>query len=274
MNINTSIVPTLVLALVLFRIGDASARRLARPAARILMYAAAAVAALPAVLFTAYYLHIFDAWKAFYDFRSLPLTELSASGAGLLAGLVPGVAGRKGGPGEVLRWASAGTLILWLAVPYLKPVVDPVNFGEFHDEWRDGVCLQSTESSCGPAAAATLMKAGGVSATELELARECYTSYGGTENWYLKRSLKRRGLDASCVIMEAQPGRLPYPSVAGVRLGGAEGQGHFMAVLGEENGRYTIGEPRLGRILSSRKELSDTYYFTGFFLVVADRVVR
>src|SRR5581483_5301297 len=46
--------------------------------------------------------------------------------------------------------------------------------------WSKGVCLQSKEQTCGPAAAATLLKEHGIAATEAEMARLCLSDQAGT----------------------------------------------------------------------------------------------
>ena len=157
--------------------------------------------AVPGVVFAAYYLKIFGEPIWFYQFRSVPFTELTASGAGLLAGLLHGrfsenaqfrrIAGRRLFP---------GILAMGLLVPYLKPVVRPPHWNQFQDRWSDNVCLQTSESSCGPACAATLIRRFGKTATEEQIARASFTSRNGTENWYLARTLRNCGLDVQFAL--------------------------------------------------------------------------
>jgi len=236
----------------------------------LLLWCVAGCAAIPGLLLTLYYTHIFDGWLGFYRFRAMPLTELAAGGLGLLAGLLAVTLAARTRSGELVRWLCGGALLLWIAVPYVKPVVNALDPGELHDEWRDDVCLQSTESSCGPAAAATLLRAHGVQAREAELARECFTSRGGTENWYLARAIRRRGLRVDYVSASGLDD-VPLPCIAGVRLGGPQGDGHFIAILGRSGERFVTGDPRLGRFLVSEDELARDYHFTGFFMASPSR---
>src|SRR5260370_33026524 len=61
-------------------------------------------------------------------------------------------------------------------------------------------CLQTTYSTCGPASSASLLQAFGQDASEQQLARESFTSKGGTEIWYLARAFRRRGFRTNFVI--------------------------------------------------------------------------
>lgn len=69
---------------------------------------------------------------------------------------------------------------------------DPPNCG---DQWTDdGICLQSTEDTCAPACAATLLRQYGIDATEREMAELCLTREG--TSWlglYRGLKLKTRG---------------------------------------------------------------------------------
>ena len=59
---------------------------------------------------------------------------------------------------------------------------------------------------------------------------------------------------------------IPFPAVAGVRLGA---EGHFIAVLSREGERFQIGDPLEGPELLSRGELLERYEFTGFYMAVS-----
>jgi ABC-type bacteriocin/lantibiotic exporter with double-glycine peptidase domain len=169
------------------------------------------------------------------------------------------------------RWLSPKMLLpvlaLLLLVPYIKPLLAPLPV-TLQDRWSEGVCLQSTPSTCGPASAGTILRYFGISASESELARECFSYGAGTENWYITRALRKRGLKAHYVIRAAQPAEIPYPCIAGTRLGGSGGPGHFVAILEREKARYIIGDPLVGRLSLTPEELHAQYFLTGFFLVI------
>jgi hypothetical protein len=106
----------------------------------------------------------------------------------------------------------------------------------------------------------------GQPASEQEIAREAFTSRGGTENWYLARALRRRGLDVAFDIEPTGSSTIPSPAIAGVVLRG--GVGHFIAVLGSADDTVTIVDPLDGKHTLDRAALSDRYRFTGFFMTV------
>ncbi len=252
--------PVVLLAVVLFVVSYRLGKRGEASGATWLIVT---VCALPGILFTVYYLHLFDDSVWFYRFRSWPLIELSASGAGLLAGLIQAWIVRKG---LRLRTLIPGLLLAGLFVPYMKPVVAPLDLMSLAAMCHDGVCLQTTPSTCGPASVASILRMFDLEETEETLAREAFTSAGGTENWYLARALRRRGFSIRYVVSDRPVTRLPSPSVAGVSL--PEGIGHFISVLDETDTEYVVGDPMYGRVSVSKSRLSDSYDFTGFFMVV------
>jgi hypothetical protein len=61
---------------------------------------------------------------------------------------------------------------------------------EVQDHRTAGVCRQTTTATCSPAAAATLLSAVRIPATEAEMARLCLTTPSGTSSRGLYRGLK------------------------------------------------------------------------------------
>ena len=59
-----------------------------------------------------------------------------------------------------------------------------------HDRWDGPVCMQTSQASCTPAAAATLLRQHGIRTTEQEMALLCLTSRDGTQTLGLYRGLK------------------------------------------------------------------------------------
>lgn len=255
--------PVVALAALLGAVGYRIGSRSGRPGMGWAGYAAASVCALPALLLATYYLHWFDDAVWFYRFRSFPLSELSAAGAGLPAGLIHAWIVRKSLP---LRTLMPGLLLAGLFVPYMKSLVAPLDLNQLAAPCRDDVCLQSTPSTCGPASVASILRLFNVEENEKTLAEEAYTSSGGTENWYLARALRRRGFTVEYVVVDRPVTQLPFPAVAGVLLPG--GAGHFISILGETETAYIAGDPMLGKVSVSKSRPGDSYHFTGFFMVV------
>lgn len=157
-------------------------------------------------------------------------------------------------------------MLLLLFVPYAKSLIAPLKI-DLQNKWVDGVCIQTTPSTCGPSSAATILHLFGISVTERELARECYTCGTGTENWYLARAMRSRGLVTDYRMTPAQPTMLPTPSISGTQLGGKGGAGHFIAILSHIPGGYIIGDPIGGRRVLTLDQIRAKYYITGFFMV-------
>jgi len=269
MNFNGLIIPTFLLATIFFKTGlylSQLCHRQQHVVIKIILVLSTTVIAVPGVLFTVYYLHFFDQAKWFYQFRALPFTELSAAGLGLLVGILFDSAQRQHWLSQAFSPVVLLALLLWLLIPYVKPIFYSVDFADFEDRWSNGICLQTTPSSCGPASAATLLKAAGYSVSERQLAQECFTSKSGTENWYIARALRRRGFKVNYLITAVKSGYLPYPALAGVQLN--NGWGHFIVVLDETECCFIIGDPLVGKRILEKHKLAQYYNFTGFFMQV------
>jgi Peptidase C39 family len=267
-SMNYLIIPTFAVALILFAVGMSAGSR-TEGFAFVSVCIFGLLIAIPGVLFAGYYLKFLGEPTWLYQFRSLTFSEVSAGAAGFIAGLLHGkfsvherfrrIAG---------RWFFPGILALGLFVPYLKPILRPPDWKHFQDKWSEDVCLQTSESSCGPACAATLLRRLGKIATEEQIARASFTSGNGTENWYLTRTLRRHGVEVHFDFISDVNQPWPFPAIAGVRLPGSGNTGHFITVLDHIGDKYLIGDPLEGRIVQSQSELRGTYDFTGFFLVV------
>jgi hypothetical protein len=267
MNVNMLFIPVLFLAAAFFWLGTFWSRSAVQLTHRMIIFFAGLLLAIPALLFDFYYLHLFDNAQWFYVYRAWPYTELSASGLGLIAGVLYA---RQEPKTSSEKCTIPVILFLFLMPPFIKPILGPIDPSRLNDRWNAGVCLQSTLSSCGPSSAATILKIYGKAASEMELAKECFTSQGGTENWYLARAIRRRGLRANFQIQASNPIPVPIPSIAGVILHG--GAGHFIALLGETPTQIIIGDPLKGRLVFEKKDLVTHYRFTGFFSVVRPRI--
>jgi hypothetical protein len=264
---NYWLIPTLLIALMLFESGVLLTPRLKIREQVWFASGVGLLIAIPAIVFAAYYLKIFSEPLWLYRFRAVPGSELAAAGAGLLAGLLHGRYSSKPQFRRVAgRWFFPGVLFLGLLVPYAKPLVRPPRWGAFQDLWSEGVCLQSSDSSCGPACASTLLRQFGKPATEKEIARASFTSRSGTENWYLARILRQRGLQVKFCLSTEPSVAWPIPSIAGVRMASSDNSGHFITILGQAGGKIIIGDPMEGRLALSEPALLEKYVFTGFFM--------
>lgn len=82
---------------------------------------------------------------------------------------------------ELIRWRRI-LLIVVLGGISVASLLAPLFNTPPHcgNHWENGVCIQSTPSSCSPAAAATLLAAHGIVVTEGEMARKCLMNESGT----------------------------------------------------------------------------------------------
>lgn len=264
-----TLIATLAVFLATAAVGAMARARVQRPAARRAALAAGLLLALPCVVFAIYYLHWWHEPLLLYRFRALPGSELAAGLSGLLAGWC---AHRLGGDRRrMVRLAIPLLMVfpLLLVVPYLKPLLSPLDLDRLKDRWQDGVCLQSTGSTCGPSSVATLIKAvTGRTLGERAIAQSAHTTVSGSECWYLVRVMRAEGLVVSMSETAPNPPRLPWPAIAGTRLG-RDGAGHFVTVLGEgTRGGWLIGDPLHGPRDLDPAELRRAYWFTGFFITV------
>ncbi|MHC5083119.1 MAG: cysteine peptidase family C39 domain-containing protein [Planctomycetota bacterium] len=261
MNINPLLIPTIIIAVLLFYLSRHLWIKASKPSLKGLFLLLSILLSAPAILFVIYYLHWFDNAIWFYHYRSLPLTELSAAGAGALAGIIAAVSKKR----KLLSGSFIlCLLILGIFIPHSKSIVFPVDYDNLNERWTNGFCLQSTNSTCGPASAATVLKHLGIEAGEKELARECYSYIGGTEIWYIARALRARDLQCRFVIYEEKPFELPYPCIAGIDIGA----GHFITIIDKIGDTYIIGDPLVGRKRIKENVVFKRINFTGFFLVI------
>ena len=261
MGLNPYLLPTLLLATALFAGGYRLAGQTKRPTTAGLLLAVGVAASLPGLLIALYYLHLHDHWLLFYRFRALPGSEMTAAGCGFLGGVLA----RHGRGGRLLSTPGLAVLVaIGILLPQIKPLIFVMRADQFQDRWSGGACLQSMPYTCGPAALATLLRSYGIDATEWELARECYTYWGGTECWHMARALRRRGLRVSFRMRKPDEPWPAIPCIAGVRV---QGIGHFVALLPATPEGNVVADPMLGMAMLRDRE----YDFTGFLMLAWPR---
>ncbi len=203
---------------------------------------------------------------------------------GFTAGLVGTAKGLQGWSRPVTATALWTLAVFYLAMPIARPILAPTMVEESMD-WREGVCLQSHEATCAPAAAATLLRMNGIVATEKGMIRDCLTSEHGTEPLGLYRGLKlaTNSNPVQPRVAERDPsawdgaGQLPNVALvefAGVRSQrgistflGPRGEGHAVVVIEHRDGHWIIGDPAIGRVVWSDKDFRRR--FTGDAIYLA-----
>ncbi|MGI9468460.1 MAG: cysteine peptidase family C39 domain-containing protein [Rubripirellula sp.] len=177
-----------------------------------------------------------------------------------------------------------GMALGYTLAPLLRPALSPVYLSE-ETQWDDGICLQSHNSTCAPAAAVTLLRGVGIVAEERDLVRVCSTSDQGTESLGLYRGVRiysNSAFHKICVASSNTDVWLPggqLPNLAIVRFGAARrafpirlfaarGDRHAVVVFGRnEIGDWVIGDPAVGKTTWSDEEFKAR--FTGEALYVA-----
>jgi hypothetical protein len=218
-----------------------------------------AILFLPAVLYSFYYLHFFDGWCYFYQFRSHSVSNLYPSTLGWVAGLLYSISDRT-----CLKKYLYIVFIFFVLCPYLKIILTPLDSSTLQDRWNDGVCLQTSESTCGPASVATILtNAFNDRVTEQIVAASSYSTKTGTEIWYLAQYLRSKGY----LVAFHTHSNGPYDcSVAGVNYGGF---GHFVAVIDCQAGNCRIADPMYGNLSPKQVQYLPS---TGFFMVIRKAV--
>ena len=162
-------------------------------------------------------------------------------------------------------------LTIFLLLPvYINPILFPIKT-PFANEWKDGICLQTTGESCGPACVATILRMHGIETAEEKVSREVFCSERGSEMWMLGRYLEKNGLNVELVHCSSKPFDPPVPSLAGVGLGGKDGISHAIIILDKTKDSFTIVDPQTGRFVWSKDKTWENYYFFGFLMHITKK---
>ncbi|MFT3991699.1 MAG: cysteine peptidase family C39 domain-containing protein [Luteolibacter sp.] len=226
---------------------------------RILAVLLLSILALPALSFSIYYFHVLPEKAWFYALRSWPGVEILAvflgAAAGASAALIP----------RIFLILPLGISLAITVMPYLKPFINPLKTRDLKEQWKDEACLQSTESTCGPASTATILRFLGTDVSESEIAHAAYSSASGTEAWYLARYLRSQGFRTQFDFQQTFSPTVSLPAIVGVRTGGF---GHFIAILKIDNETVTFADPLHGKQERKLSSFTKAYTFSGFHLSV------
>ncbi|MDB5386141.1 MAG: hypothetical protein JWM11_1787 [Planctomycetaceae bacterium] len=135
-------------------------------------------------------LYIRDMWNSHTVATFLPYSNLIVIGNWLApaVAVLGGLAWHRL-PGQFCRRAIlVGSMLMVAGYSLVHPLRGEVPHCD--DLWENGVCLQSTNASCSPASAATLLRCYNIPATEQEMAELCLTRKEGTHWQGLYRGLK------------------------------------------------------------------------------------
>jgi hypothetical protein len=163
-------------------------------------------------------------------------------------------------------------VVIWGAVlPFLVPALIRADLTSLQTRMdADNVCVQSTDYTCGPAAAVTALRQLGLPAYEGEIAVLSHTSpVAGTLPWCLYKAIQNRygaeGLDCQFRHFDSIS-QLREADVTLAVVRDAFLLDHCVAILEVGNDTVTIADPVLGRQRMSHKDFEGVWRFYGIAL--------
>jgi hypothetical protein len=163
-------------------------------------------------------------------------------------------------------------VVVWFSVfPFLIPALIRGHLANLTTRVdSNGICFQSTDYTCGPAAAVTALRKLGLSAHEGELAVLSHTSpVAGTLPWCLYTALQNRygaeGLRCQYRRFDSV-GQLKHAGATLVVVRDTLLSDHCVAVLEVSDRRVTVADPVLGKKSLSYKQFEKIWRFTGIAL--------
>ncbi len=166
-------------------------------------------------------------------------------------------------------------LTLLSALPFVAPAFNRSYLAGLKTKVDlDGVCHQSNDYTCGPAAAVTALRKLGYAAEEGEIAILAHTSsIAGTEMDVLAKELSKRygpeGLVAEFrAFRDVEELRRAGLVVAVMKFNAL--QDHCVTVLGVEANRVILGDPLTGMTSISTGEFEEKWLFCGISLKRVD----
>jgi predicted double-glycine peptidase len=163
-------------------------------------------------------------------------------------------------------------LVFFMALmPFVAPLIDRAQLSRLQTKMdKNGICLQTTDYTCGPAAAVTALRKLGLPAEEGQIAILSCTSYQeGTPEDMLADGLSRQyaaqGLSAKCQVFknvaELKPAGL---TLAVVKYGFMVD--HWVTVLQVTDTEVVIGDPLGGLDRVSYADFAKRWRFIGIVL--------
>lgn len=215
---------------------------------------------LPGAWFAFYYLHLLPEPPLLYQLRALPGSEGFLAIFGIAAGIWRSLLPR------ILKPLPTAATIFVLTIPFLKPVLRPLDPAVLTEHWEGDACIQSSMVTCGPASAASIMRFLGDKETrESHLARDAWTSQSGTEAWHLARAVEKRGFKVRFSAPEGLPEAKELPGIIGT---GGQGAGHFIAVLEITGEEIVFIDPLRGKDRMSLTKFLKWHQLEPFFMSI------
>jgi hypothetical protein len=256
---NYNLIPALIFGFVLYKLGQWLSGKVTARRYRWMLGVVFFLLCLPALSFVLFYSHIFGEPLWYLQFRSIDFIEVLSAMWGLFFGFVLANKPEK----NVINYRWRIVCFLLIFTPFAKSYLLPPEIirGPMTDNWENGVCLQTTPTTCGPAALATIFKSYDINITESEIAHGSYSMLTGTEIWYMIRFARHHGMQVS-INYEPAINQVVAPAILGTVS--VKKAGHFITLLRREGEKFIIGDPMIGRRELTEIEFNKAYGFNGF----------
>jgi hypothetical protein len=178
-------------------------------------------------------------------------------------------------PGKSSRTAISALMVVivfFMAVwPFLAPLADRNQLNRLKTNVdQDGICLQSTDYTCGPAAAVTALRKLGLPADEGQIAILSYTSFQeGTPTDMLADALQNQYAKDGLVVKYRSFKSIAELKQAGLTLAVIKYGfmvDHWVTVLAVTDKEVIIGDPLAGLAHLSYQEFAGKWRFIGIVL--------
>ena len=168
---------------------------------------------------------------------------------------------------QILKPLAFPFSILYVSVCFLKPLVLPIDKSIIYQEnWINGVMMPSSAANSGPAAILTIMnQINGFEDYEYNVSAQTYSSADGADIWYLARFSIEKGFRYRFIQVQDIT-NAPFPSLIRVKT---ETSNHCIALLNNESGMLTIGDPLRGKFLLDSDEFDSLYTYSGLVLSIS-----
>jgi len=163
-------------------------------------------------------------------------------------------------------------VVFWFSImPFLSPALLRADLSSLDTQLDPGgVCLQSTDFTCGPAAAVTALKLLGFEASEGRIAVMARSNpltgtLPGSLCSALRRYYRRAGLECRYVRFDSV-GELERPEVTLVVVKDSFLRDHYVTVIDVSETAVTVADPAVGRKVLSRSRFEQVWRFCGIVL--------
>ncbi len=253
MYYNPNIIFSIILSIGFFILGLTLSKNINSKVYKYLLIISSLLLSFPGFSMVLYYTHLIEIPTWYIQFRTLKGIEISNSLIGLFLGLISG--------SKIKNFFLIGMTFLLVLIPYIKPIIRPIAVNE-QTEWKNGVCMQTCQSSCGPSSLATIYEHYGIKSSELDISKNSYTCSSGTEIWYILRYANEHNLNYKLKTIRTTA-ELDCPCIIGTKINGI---GHFITVLDIVNQKLLIGDPLIGKLELGEEEFRDKYELDGLMI--------